>query len=199
MTDKVKTTPTRSRRVQYGLSGLLAGMLLTAGAPAMAADDAHLYLGGSYGLYKDRNGDFDEDDNFKEIFVGAQFSPLLGLEAGYLDFGKFAGALGSSDIDGYDLALVARLPLTDSFSVYAKGGQLFWDADIRVAGFKDSADGDDPFVGIGADFSVTDNLVVALEYDRYRIDIGDNQFPGTGSQDWDGDMDTMKIGARLLF
>ena len=188
MTNQVTTTLVRSRGVQYGLGGMLAALLLGAGAPAMAADDAHLYLGGSYGIYKDRAGDFDEDDNFQEIFV-----------AGYRDFGKFTGALGSSDIDGYNVALVARLPVTDSFSVYAKGGQLFWDADIRVAGFKDSADGDDPFVGIGADFAVSDNLVVALEYDRYRIDIDDNQFPGTGSQDWDGDMDTMKIGARLLF
>ena len=196
MTHNVKTTP----GLKVGLGVIAAGLLAgTASVPALAAGDSHLYIGGSYGLYKDRNGDFDEDDNFKEIFVGAQFNPVLGLEASYLEFGEFSGALGSSDIDGYDLALVARLPLTESFSIYAKGGQLFWDADIRVAGFKDSADGDDPFVGVGADFAITDNLVVALEYDRYRIDIEDNQFPGTGSQDWDGDMDTMKIGARLLF
>lgn len=166
---------------------------------AMAAPEApNLYVGANYGVYKDRGGDFDEDDDFKEFLVGLQFNSFLAVEGSYLDFGSFGGDVGKADIDGYDLAIVGRLPVTDSFSLFAKAGQLFWDADVRVAGLKDSYDGDEPFFGVGADFYVTNNLAVVLEYDRYKIDLEDSNLPGPGSN-FEGDMDTFKVGARLAF
>ena len=166
---------------------------------ASAADNgAHLYIGGNYGGYKERGGDFDEDDDFKEALVGLQFNPFLAIEASYLDFGEFGGDLGSAEVDGYDIAVVGRLPLTESFGLFAKAGQLFWDADVSFTGLSESYDGNEPFVGVGADFSVTNNLVVALEYDRYAVDLDDSNFPAP-AQRFDKDIDTVKLGARLLF
>ena len=90
--------------------------------------------------------------------------------------------------------------------LYAKAGQLFWDADVRVSDFKQSYDGDEPFFGVGADIKVSEHIVVALEYDRYKIDLDDSSFPGSDSNlfpapasSWEGDMDTVKLGARFVF
>ncbi|MDF1693934.1 MAG: outer membrane beta-barrel protein [Zhongshania sp.] len=158
----------------------------------------HAYVGANYGGYKDRGGDFDEDDDFKEALIGAQVNQFLGFEASYIDFGSFGGDVGKADVDGYGLAVVGRLPLTEQLGIYAKAGQLFWDADVRVAGLKQSYDGDEPFVGIGADIKVSEHFVVALEYDCYKIDLDDSSFPAPASN-WEGDMDTVKLGARFMF
>lgn len=191
--------------LRHALTMIVIAASLSAGSMAAKAQsqyrsgsDSHIYVGGNYGVYKDRGGDFDEDDDFTELLVGIQANSFLGIEASYLNFGEFSGNIGSADVDGYDLALVGRLPLTDSFGLFAKGGLLFWEVDTKVAGIKRDYDGDDPFVGVGADFKVTDNLIVALEYDRYRIDLDDSNLPNPGGN-WDGDMDTMKLGARLAF
>ena len=130
--------------------------------------------------------------------MGAQLNQFLGLEASYIDFGSFGGDVGKADIDGYGLAIVGRLPITEQLGIYIKGGQLFWDADVRVAGLKQSYDGDEPFYGVGADIKVSEHFVVALEYDRYEIDLEDSTLPAPASN-WEGDMDTVKLGARFLF
>lgn len=163
-----------------------------------APEGPHLYIGGNYGGYKDRGGDFDEDDDFKEALVGLQFNSFLGIEGSYVDLGEFGGDLGNADIDGYSLAVVGRLPLTESFGLFAKAGQLFWDADVSLAGFSDSYDGDEPFLGVGADFYVTDNLAIALEYDRYEVDLETSGLPDPDTE-FEGDMDTVKLGVRLVF
>ena len=171
------------------------------GASAVFADPnsgPHAYIGANYGGYKDRGGDFDEDDDFKEAIIGAQLNQFLGLEASYIDFGSFGGDVGKADIDGYGLAVVGRLPVTESFGLFVKGGQLFWDADVRVAGLKESYDGDEPFYGIGADLKVSDHFVVALEYDRYEVDLENSSLPAPATN-WEGDMDTVKLGARFRF
>ncbi|AKH70016.1 opacity protein [Spongiibacter sp. IMCC21906] len=177
---------------------LTSGSIALAPVAMAAPEGPHLYVGGNYGGYKDRGGDFDEDDDFKEALVGLQFNSFIAVEAGYLDFGSFGGDIGKADIDGYDIAVVGRLPLSERFGLFAKVGQLFWDADVNVGGLKESYDGDEPFVGIGADFHVTDNLAVALEYDRYEVDLEDSSLPAPATR-FEGDMDTVKLGARFAF
>ena len=158
----------------------------------------HAYIGANYGGYKDRGGDFDEDDDFKEAILGAQLNQFLGFEASYIDFGSFGGDVGKAEGDGYGLAVIGRLPLTEQLGIYAKAGQLFWDADVNVAGLKRSYDGDEPFVGVGADIKVSEHFVVALEYDRYQVDLDDSNLPAPATK-WEGDMDTVKLGARFVF
>ena len=80
----------------------------------------------------------------------------------------------------------------------AKVGQLYWDADVSVAGIKRSYDGDEPFVGVGAHFYITDNLAFVVEYDRYKVDLDDSDLPAPATR-FEDDMDTFKIGGRLLF
>ncbi|NKI17132.1 porin family protein [Spongiibacter sp. KMU-166] len=192
-----KLLPTKTVLAGLGIVGA-AAFYSSAVHAGPALSGPHMYVGGNYGVYKSRDGDFDEDDDFVELSLGAQFNQYFGVEAGYLNFGEFSGTAGSADIDGYDLAVVGRLPLTESFGLYAKAGQLFWDADFDFLGTKQSYDGDEPFVGVGVDFKVAENLAVNLEYDRYNIDLDDSSFPNPANN-WEGDMDTMKIGARLMF
>lgn len=177
----------------------LGGAIGMAPHATAAPDGPHLYVGGNYGGYKSRGGDFDEDDDFKEALVGFQFNKFLGIEGGYMDFGTFGGDVGEADIDGKSLAVVGRIPLTDSFSIFAKAGQMFWDADVTgPLGFSENYDGDEPFLGVGADFYVTNNLAVALEYDRYQVDLSDSDLPDPATS-FEEDMDTVKLGLRLAF
>jgi opacity protein-like surface antigen len=180
------------------LAAVIGTTTLASTAFANPTVGPHAYIGANYGGYKDRGGDFDEDDDFKEAIVGAQLNQFLGFEASYIDFGSVGGDVGKASVDGYGLAVVGRLPLTEQMGLYAKAGQLFWDADLRAAGFKQSYDGDEPFFGVGADLKVSEHIVVALEYDRYKIDLDDSTFPAPSSN-WEGDMDTVKLGARFVF
>lgn len=189
------TLMTRSLLVTAALAGSVGASSTVFANPTSGP---HAYIGGNYGGYKDRGGEFDEDDDFKEAVIGAQVNQFLGFEASYIDFGSFGGNVGKADVDGYGLAIVGRLPLTDQLGIYVKGGQLFWDADVRVAGLKQSYDGDEPFYGIGTDIKVSEHFVVALEYDRYKIDLEDSSLPSP-AKNWEGDMDTFKIGARFMF
>lgn len=180
------------------LAVVVGGTSLASTALANPSAGPHAYIGANYGGYKDRGGDFDEDDDFKEAIIGAQVNSFLSFEASYIDFGSFGGDAGKADVDGYGVAVVGRLPVSENMGLYAKAGQLFWDADIKFAGLKQSYDGDEPFFGVGADFKVTEHFVVALEYDRYKVDLDDSSFPAPASN-WEGDIDTVKLGGRFMF
>ena len=180
------------------LAAVIGTTTLASTAFANPTVGPHAYVGANYGGYKDRGGDFDEDDDFKEAILGAQLNQFLGFEASYIDFGSFGGDVGKAEVDGYGLAVIGRLPLTEQLGIYAKAGQLFWDADVNVAGLKRSYDGDEPFVGVGADIKVSEHFVVALEYDRYQVDLDDSNLPAPATK-WEGDMDTVKLGARFVF
>ncbi len=180
------------------LTAVVSTVTLGSAAFANPPVGVHAYIGANYGGYKDRGGDFDEDDDYKEAILGAQLNQYLGFEASYIDFGSFGGSTGKATVDGYGLAVTGRLPVTDHIGLYAKAGQLFWDADVRFATLKQSYDGDEPFYGIGADLKVNAHFAVALEYDRYKLDIDDSNFLSRGSR-WEGDTDTVKIGGRFMF
>jgi opacity protein-like surface antigen len=193
--DIMRVLNTRSLALAAVLFGTATGASTVFANPTAGP---HAYIGANYGGYKDRGGDFDEDDDFKEALIGAQVNQFLGFEASYIDFGSFGGDVGKADVDGYGLAVVGRIPLTEQLGIYAKAGQIFWDADVRVAGLKQSYDGDEPFFGVGADIKVSEHFVVALEYDRYKIDLEDSTLPAPATN-WEGDMDTVKLGARFMF
>lgn len=185
------------------------GMLVCAGMMSLAQygysespdreKAAAFYLGANYGGYKSRGDEFDDDNDFYEGVIGAYISPYFGIEGSYTDFGEFGGDLASTEIDGYGIAAIGRLPITDSLAVYIKGGYFMWDADVEVAGFDGGdVDGEEPFYGVGLDFQVSDHLNLALEYSRYEFDLSDSSLPDI-IDDYEADVDTVKIGAKYVF
>lgn len=184
------------------------GMLVCAGMMSLAQyshsespdreKPAAFYLGANYGGFKSRGDEFDDDNDLVEGVVGAFISPYFGIEGSYTYFGEFGGDIASTEIDGYGLAAIGRLPITDTLALYIKGGYFMWDADVEVGELDGDVDGEEPFYGVGLDFQVSDHLNVALEYDRYKFDLSDSSLPDT-IDDYETDIDTVKIGAKYVF
>lgn len=188
------------RKVLFALvaCGMAAAPLGAREAAAEEYKSAWFYLGGNYGYYKARGGDFDDETDLIEGAVGFHFTPHLGIEASFIDFGRFGDRLADAEVDGWTAAAILRLPLTDTTGLYAKGGLLFWDAAVsRADDVEEAIDDSDVFYGAGLDFRVSPLISIAVEYVRYEIDI---EGPGIlaairGSTD----IDAAKLGVRLTF
>jgi OOP family OmpA-OmpF porin len=189
------------------LNTMKIGILVAAGIIPLAQhgfadnkdkDAVHAYVGANYGGYKSRGDEFDDDNDFIEGDVGVFISQYFGIEGSYADFGEIGGDLASADIDGYGVAAIGRLPLSDTFAIYIKGGYFWWSADVEVGPFSKDVDGEDPFYGVGVDFAVSDHFNLSLEYDRFKVDLSDSSLPDT-IDDYKTDIDTVKVGAKFLF
>ncbi|EDY86270.1 OmpA domain protein transmembrane region-containing protein, putative [gamma proteobacterium HTCC5015] len=156
------------------------------------------YLGANYGGYKSRGGEFEEDNDFVQGILGFQLLPVLGIEFDYTDFGQAQNRISSVEIDGYGASVVGRIPLSEDFSLFAKGGRFYWDAEVQAFGVKDSFEGDEPYYGAGMTFSISDAVDFNLEYNRYEVELKSSQIDNRLS-DEDSDIDTLKAGVRFKF
>lgn len=156
------------------------------------------YISGSYGGYKSHGGDFKDDNDLLGAAVGYQFNQFFALEAGYVDFGNF----GEDDVDGklkgVNLVAVGRLPLTQSFGVYAKAGAFASSLDVDAFGESETYDEVSPLVGVGVDFRVTEHLTAFAEYNRYDIDIDSDDFNGQLNNSGP-EFDTGQVGVKFQF
>jgi opacity protein-like surface antigen len=169
---------------------------------AQGKDDAGLYVGGTYGYLKVKDDDeFEDDNDAYQLILGGDFNSFIGVEGSYIDFGKYGGNVASADTDGFTLALKGTLPITDFFSLHAKGGQLWWDSDYQVLGYNGNADGDELFWGVGAAFSVSSNVDITFDYTRYNVEFSEDEIGllATDSIDSDVDLDHAAAGIRLKF
>lgn len=159
--------------------------------------DAHpsFYVGAGYGGFRARGGEFDDNNDFLELKVGGFFTPHLAVEGSATFFGSYGGDVASADVKGYGVSLIGRLPMSETWGIYAKGGLFFWDTDIDTAVGSYDADGNDPFFGVGTDFRLTPNLNLIAEYNRYAIDTRVEDLPGVD----DTDLDTLQVGIRWHF
>lgn len=167
----------------------------------------HPYAGANYGFHKSGDGDYDEERDLWEVYGGIGFNDWFGVEANYANLGNMSTEMVDVDIKGWGLAAIGNLPITDSFGLYAKIGQFFYDADLDIE-LDDldetnwSTDGDEPFFTVGAGFDITDPLTVTLEYTRYNADFDLEEVEGfdeLGEDSDSGDLDTAKIGLRFMF
>ena len=181
---------------------VLASAMLA--APVVSAQDntdrdsSGVYLSGSYGGYKARGGEFDDESDLFGVGLGYQFNQFFALEAEYIDFGNF----GDDDVDGKlkgtSLGLIGRLPLPDLFGVYAKAGAFAPSFDVDAFDESETYDEVNPFVGAGVDFRVTEQLTAFAEYNRYNVDIDEDDFNGQVTNDGP-DFDTGRVGMRFQF
>lgn len=188
----------------------LAGLLTLASTTTLASDDdeAHVYIGGNYGGFKARGGTFEDEQDFAEVTIGGFFNSYLGIEASALRFDEYDEPENEVEADGYALAVIGRLPLSDTWGIYAKAGQFFWDAEVTPpvragqrddlqppvrAGWKKS--GDTPYLSAGMDIRLASRLDMVFEYSRYEIDSRKDAIAGVEETD----LDTVKVGLRLGF
>lgn len=183
-------------RASIATAGAVAALGLV--AAAHAANQTGPYLAGYYGGYKSRGGDFEDENDLYEISAGYRFLPFFGLEVGYTDLGEFGNDVASAELDGYSVSGVGFLPITESFTLYGEVGQFFSTVDVEVLSIDDSYDNETPFYGLGVSFRVTEPLWISAEYQRYKVDVDDDDWP-VELDDEETDIDTLKIGAKFVF
>ena len=174
----------------------LAGMATVAiAAPALAAADSGLFVGGSIGsttVDETFDGiDLDADATAYRIVGGYQFGDLFGIEVGYQDFGDIdetisvgpVSSVTSISADGWTLGGTVGLPLSDNFSIIGRAGVFFWDAEVIVDGFSIDTPGDEnPYYGAGAKLDVSRNLSVIGDWSRFELDDVDTDVISIGFQ-----------------
>jgi outer membrane immunogenic protein len=152
------------------------GLLLLPASAALA--DSGFFVGGSVGNTTLEVDVFDESDFAWKGFVGYNFDlPLidLGVEAGYVDFGKPSMTLMDETIEldpsGWNLWGTVGLDL-GPLGVYAKVGYLSWDVEIRELGETFSDDGSDVGYGVGAKIGIGP-VQLRGEFESYDIEDAD--------------------------
>ena len=120
------------------------------------------------------------------LLGGYQFNRYLALEASYFDLGHFgfsgttapAGTLnGRIRVAGVGMDVVGSLPVGDSFALLARaGGQWARTRDTfstsgaaTLSNASPSHRGNNPKVGLGAQFDFSPSLLLRGEAERYRI------------------------------
>lgn len=170
--------------------------------PRDGIDHMGFYVGAAYGLLNvdGDDQDFDDEDNASRYFVGAQFNQILSVEGGYIDFGNYGNSIFNTDLDGYTLALKAGLPVTERFTVYAQGGNVWWKADINATDDRADVDGSDIFYGVGLSFALTKNLALRLEYTRFDVEFDRDEIGILAEIDnFDTKVDYASIGIQYTF
>jgi OOP family OmpA-OmpF porin len=183
------------------IANILA-LTIVFGVSSVHAEDSNFYVGLGYGS-TDANSNItnttgsislDEGDSGFKIFAGYQFNKNIAVEGFYADLGSFsltgdAGetytlngqaasflSSGKSVIDSttFGVAAVFSLPITDSFSTYAKLGFHSWDMEgnthLLAAPGLSNEDGTDVMYGLGVNVSLMDNLSLRVEYERFKTD-----------------------------
>ena len=115
-------------------------------------------------------------------YGGYRLNNNFDIEGSYYDFGEMSNGGNSLDIDGLSLGVVGSVPLSDTFSVFAKVGAHFWDADISgpiVGQFSDDSD-TDLFYGVGVDYALNDQWSIRGEIERYEVDKFDLDVASVG-------------------
>lgn len=163
-----------------------------------ARDSSGFFISGSYGGYKSHGGEFDDDNDLLGASLGYQFNEFIALEADYIDFGNFGDDDVRAKLKGVGLGVIGRLPVTDTFGVYAKAGAFASALDVDAFDESETYDEVSPFVGAGVDFRVTEQLTAFTEYDRYNVDIDEDDFNGQVTNDGP-EFDTARVGMRFQF
>jgi OOP family OmpA-OmpF porin len=128
----------------------------------------------------------DQRDTAYKLFVGKQLNKNFALEAGYFDLGKYnfqaattpPGSLnGEVGFRGLNLDMLAQLPLSERFSIYARLGMNYARTDSHFTGDRlfavsnpHSSDNKlNPKVGLGMEYKFTEALAIRGEAERYRL------------------------------
>ena len=167
-------------------------------AQSSERDNSGFFISGSYGGYKAHGGEFDDDRDLYGVSAGYQFNPFFALEADYIDFGKFGDDEVRSDLKGLSLSAKGRLPLTDAFGIYGKVGAFASDMEVSAFDEDETYEEVSPFVGAGVDFMMTHSLTAFAEYNRYNVDIDEDDFNGQVTNDGP-EFDTARVGLRYTF
>jgi len=182
---------------------MLAAAVLAASGSAFAegmTDKLYVEAGWTWAEANIFTGDWastDEKDDALRLFVGYNVNDNFAVEGGVIGELEASGTLsaGAYTVSGLSGILTVNstskititanesyllggkfsAPLNDSFSVYGRGGLLWWDVDYNASGSVtyqgttytgafDSDDGSDLYYGVGASYAINDNASINADY-----------------------------------
>lgn len=134
--------------------------------------------------------DCDDSDFAGKFYTGGLISRMVGLEIGYVNFGRPDTQFGNWKAHGINASIVANLPV-DPVNIFARFGTTYgWTTTPGGAGLRS---GDDDGFGIsygaGIGFDVTPQFQVTAEWDRTRFNFVNE----------DQDLDMYSLGVRYKF
>jgi len=156
---------------------MIVGLTLACASGAQAEEG--FYVGGAFGKsYLDETIDgnrIDTDSSTFRIYGGYGFTSHFGVEVSYLDLGTFRDTIDvagvqipvSASADGFSLAGVGTVPLSERFSAMARIGFFFHDGESSAAGITERDPSEaNPFVGIGLAYGLSEivDVNVAVDY-----------------------------------
>ncbi len=139
--------------------------------PVASAGQSNWYLGAGTGSSDIDRNDLDDDSGTK-FYAGYDFTDRYALEGGYTNLGTFdIDAVPGADVevDGYQVAGVARFSLKRQVSIFSKAGLYTWDSDVSGTGAASDDDGTDVMYGFGVNYSVG-NWGIRGEWERFDAD-----------------------------
>ncbi len=152
-----------------------------------------------------------ESNTTWKLFGGYSFTPNWAVEGSYVNFDDVkthttvsaqaltttadqqtfvnnAATVHPYAIEGYAIAAKGTVPISPRFSLFAKAGVFFWNADINVycsgcasvVGTKRSVSGTNLTGGVGMGYDLNSNIGMRLEYERYATDRNDVDYYSVG-------------------
>ena len=162
----------------------IAGLALAC-ATSVHAEEG-FYVGGAFGkAYLDENIGgirIDTDSSTFRFFGGYNFTNHFGLEVSYLDLGTFRETIDVAGVqvpvsvsaDGFSLAGVGTLPLSERFSAMARFGFYFHDGESSAAGITENDPSEaNPFVGLGLAYGLSEVFDVNVGVDYLNTEDAD--------------------------
>lgn len=194
---------------------LLSSACFIFGSSAVAAP---LYVGVGYGntnfdsidlQYDSPPADVSDDqDSAAKIFFGNYLSPIFSWEIAYTDLGSYtATSQGnydvSMDLEAFSFALLAHHNLHPRWDFFAKLGIAYWGVDLNYNDFTNAGSGDQndwsPLIGLGFNYTITDNLLLGIEWEQYQ-NVGQDTnvtLPGSALELNGNDVDV--FGLRITY
>jgi OmpA-OmpF porin, OOP family len=176
----------------YLLGGLACAALMTP-INAQANEDAGFYLGASVGEATDKVEEFEDSGTSFKITGGYSFNRYFAAELAYIDAGKLEDRIDDIDVTvestGIVTALMAKAPLGDYVSLFAKLGYVFHDEKVSLRQGQLSAsetnNDQDVLYGAGAEVNLGQHFKLRTEYEV--VDLSN------------ADFDIVSVGATLHF
>ena len=128
-----------------------------------------VYLGVSAGSssvdsFCDNEINCEDSDMGWKVFAGYDYSERIAFEVGYVSLGEMKSNTKKTEITGYEVAAVGKVPLNDNIGLFGKAGMLRWDTDND----NDKRSATDIMFGAGVDYKFSDNMAFRAEWERFN-------------------------------
>ncbi len=180
---------------------LLSGLVHATEATDYKTEDSaglqvneYFYIGGKLGINRYHNGcqswsiDCDKSDTAGGINAGYQFNSNFAIEAAYLALGEAVAVYPMGGLEqtytgsmkGFELSALAILPVSDDFSVFAKGGLFNWYGTSEGPNSYHKESGVSPAAGVGISYQISTAWQARVEY-QYFYEVGNEEIGGSNS------------------